>query len=104
VGHSDVAPGRKLDPGEKFPWKRLAQVDASIWPKIAGVEVSAAPDIALVQRQLKAFGYGVEATGALDAQTRIVLEAFQRRFRPAPIDGEADVETRTLLRALVPSG
>ncbi|HCK83908.1 MAG TPA: N-acetylmuramoyl-L-alanine amidase, partial [Hyphomonadaceae bacterium] len=51
-------PGRKRDPGEKFPWQRLAQAGASIWPDASGVEVSAEADIALLQRQLRAFGYG----------------------------------------------
>ena len=100
VAHSDIAPGRKRDPGEKFPWKRLAQAGASIWPDASSVEVSDEADIALVQRHLRAFGYGLDETGAHDEQTRLVLEAFQRRFRPARIDGEADAETRSLLAAI----
>lgn len=100
VAHSDIAPGRKKDPGEKFPWKRLAQAGVSIWPEYVAMQASAAPDIAEIQRQLRAFGYGVDQTGALDDQTRAVLEAFQRRFRPALITGEPDAETQTLLAAL----
>ena len=101
VAHSDIAPGRKMDPGEKFPWKRLAQAGVSIWPEFVAMQADASPDIALVQRQLRAFGYGVTETGALDGATRAALEAFQRRFRPARIDGAADEGTQMLLRSLV---
>ncbi|MEZ5994841.1 MAG: N-acetylmuramoyl-L-alanine amidase [Hyphomonadaceae bacterium] len=100
VGHSDVAPGRKLDPGEKFPWKRLSEYGVAIWPEFVTMQASAAPDISLIQRQLRAFGYGVDETGALDAQTRAVLEAFQRRFHPEAITGAPDEKTQVLLASL----
>ncbi len=100
VGHSDVAPGRKLDPGEKFPWKRLAHAGVSIWPEYVAMQASASPDITPVQRQLRAFGYGVDETGFLDDQTCFVLMSFQRRFRPGRIDGKPDEETLMLLTAL----
>ena len=98
LAHSDIAPARKMDPGEKFPWKRLAQAGVSIWPEHLAMQAQA--DIALVQRQLRNFGYGVDETGALDDATRAALAAFQRRFRPARIDGIADAETSMLLAAL----
>ena len=100
VAHSDIAPGRKMDPGEKFPWKRLVQAGVSIWPEFVALQADASPDIALVQRQLRAFGYGVSETGADDAATRAALEAFQRRFRPRRISGEPDDETLMILTAL----
>jgi N-acetylmuramoyl-L-alanine amidase len=100
VAHSDIAPARKKDPGEKFPWQRLAQAGVSIWPEYVAMQANRAPDIALVQSQLKAFGYGVGKTGVLDEPTRLVLEAFQRRFRPAHINGQPDEETQMLLAAL----
>jgi len=100
VGHSDIAPERKLDPGEKFPWKRLADAGVSIWPADANVRLGADDIIAEVQQRLAAFGYGVAVTGAMDAATKAALAAFQRRFRPRVIDGAPDDETRRLLAAL----
>lgn len=101
VGHSDIAPGRKKDPGEKFPWKRLAQAGVSIWPEYVAMQAADAPDIARIQRQLRVFGYGLDETGVLDEQTRAVIEAFQRRFRPGLINGEPDSDTQTLLASLI---
>jgi N-acetylmuramoyl-L-alanine amidase len=98
VGHSDIAPERKLDPGEKFPWKRLADAGVSIWPQAApsSEEAEAIPRL---QAGLAAFGYGVQASGVIDAQTKAALAAFQRRFRPARIDGAPDSETAALIAA-----
>lgn len=101
VGHSDVAPGRKLDPGEKFPWRRLAAAGVSIWPELGGAKSLPASSILEVQRQLSGVGYGVHATGDLDEPTRLALISFQRRFRPSRIDGKPDPETLALLAALV---
>jgi N-acetylmuramoyl-L-alanine amidase len=100
LAHSDIAPARKQDPGEKFPWKRLAEAGVAIWPEYVAMQAEANPDAALVQRQLKSIGYGVEETGALDETTVLALKAFQRRFRPERIDGQADEETQMLLAAL----
>jgi N-acetylmuramoyl-L-alanine amidase len=101
VGHSDIAPERKLDPGEKFPWKRLADAGVSIWPQASGAPLSGDDIVGHVQQQLALIGYGVKSTGAMDAMTKAALTAFQRRFRPAQIDGAADEETRALLAAVV---
>ena len=100
VAHSDIAPDRKKDPGEKFPWRRLAKAGVSIWPEYVAMQAVASPDISLIQRQLRAFGYGIDETGALDERTRIVIEAFQRRFRPSLINGKPDDETQMLLASL----
>ncbi len=101
VAHSDIAPERKLDPGEKFPWKRLAEAGASIWPKSAAVAAYAGEDVVgRVQAQLKRIGYSLEKRGAMDGPTRAALRAFQRRFRPALIDGLIDAETQALLAGL----
>jgi N-acetylmuramoyl-L-alanine amidase len=89
VAHSDIAPARKQDPGERFPWRRLAEAGVAIWPG----ESAPAPE-ADVAQLLKRFGYGLEAGEAT------CLAAFQRRFRPARVDGAADSETRALLAAL----
>lgn len=99
LGHSDVAPQRKADPGERFPWRRLAQAGIGFWPEAA--PGAATPrDIAGVQRLLAAIGYETPQSGALDAETRNVVIAFQRHFRPGRCDGEADPETRALIAAL----
>jgi N-acetylmuramoyl-L-alanine amidase len=101
VAHSDIAPQRKLDPGEKFPWKRLANAGVSVWPQHA-VEADAPhidPVVAL-QERLARIGYAVEATGSINPATKAALAAFQRRFRPARIDGAADEETLALLAAV----
>ena len=90
VGHSDVAPDRKQDPGELFDWPRLAREGIGLWP--AAPLPAAVGD---VPRLLAAFGY----CGGADLPT--VLRAFQRRFRPARIDGIADAECAGLLAALV---
>lgn len=97
VGHSDVAPERKLDPGEKFPWKKLADAGVSIWPQAASLDLPDDEYVAHAQQQLAVFGYDVQATGVMDAATKNALVAFQRRFRPHQIDGVLDEETRKLL-------
>lgn len=100
VAHSDIAPERKADPGEKFPWKRLAEAGVSIWPKPFTDELGADDPVSDIQQQLSLFGYGVRQTGYMDEATKAALTAFQRRFRPAYVDGIADDETRRLLAAL----
>lgn len=100
VAHSDIAPERKADPGEKFPWRRLAEAGVSIWPEHVAVQLSSDDPISDVQQQLALIGYDVKQSGAMDSQTKAALVAFQRRFRPANIDGVADDETRYLLMAL----
>ncbi|MSO88511.1 MAG: N-acetylmuramoyl-L-alanine amidase [Rhodospirillaceae bacterium] len=117
LGHSDVAPHRKLDPGEKFDWKRLAAAGIGLWPEAITkkwlVETASPaegpdfdpgdsdPKIAEAQSALARFGYDVETTGVLDARTTTVLAAFQRHFRPRRIDGRLDAETAAILAALV---
>ncbi len=93
LGHSDVAPARKIDPGELFDWRRLAAAGIGQWPKPA----AGPDDLASVQRALARFGYELTANGKSDEATRLALAAFQRHFRPARIDGVADAETRALL-------
>jgi N-acetylmuramoyl-L-alanine amidase len=102
VGHSDVAPARKTDPGELFDWWRLAAKGIGLWPA-ASVPTSGndPATIAAVQNDLAQFGYEAAPSGVLDDATRCVLRAFQRHFRQARIDGEPDAETRARLAALV---
>jgi N-acetylmuramoyl-L-alanine amidase len=101
VAHSDIAPERKMDPGEKFPWKRLADAGVSIWPKPITLSVEPGEDrVGRVQQQLVAIGYSLDMTGMMDTATRAALHAFQRRFRPARVDGMIDDETQMLLASL----
>jgi N-acetylmuramoyl-L-alanine amidase len=103
LGHADVAPQRKQDPGALFPWKRLAAEGIVPWPAPDVVAVkrveyeSNLPDIAWFQRKLAAVGYVVPQDGQATQETRNVLVAFQTRYRPSKIDGEPDAETAALL-------
>jgi N-acetylmuramoyl-L-alanine amidase len=98
LGHSDVAPDRKQDPGELFDWQRLAEAGIGLWPASAG---GAPRDTLTLQAQLATVGYGVPRHGRLDRATRTVIEAFQRHFRPARVDGVADEGTRARLDGLL---
>jgi N-acetylmuramoyl-L-alanine amidase len=94
VGHADVAPLRKQDPGELFDWPRLARAGIGLWP----TEPAPPPmDVAGAQAMLASIGYRVPGAGISDVETRQVLTAFQRRFRPARIDGGLDAETAARL-------
>lgn len=107
IGHSDIAPQRKQDPGPAFPWKRLADLGLiPPWPDAASVAAQRAayefllPDVAWFQRALAQQGYEVPTHGALDVATRNVIAAFQMKYRPARYDGEPDAETAALLSVL----
>lgn len=111
LGHSDIAPLRKQDPGPMFPWKQLADAGLVAWPDATRVAVvtpvfqAQLPDVAWYQKKLATWGYGLVQSGVLDEQTRAVLSAFQMKYRPANIDGMPDVETAALLEALTnPTG
>ncbi len=106
VGHSDVAPLRKIDPGPRFPWKRLADAGLAEWPPADLVAVKRAtyevtkPDAAWFQRRLACVGYAVPRTGEFDEVTRRVIAAFQMHFRPASFDGTPDAETAAIADTL----
>ena len=100
LGHSDVAPGRKRDPGELFPWCRLAEAGIGLWPEPLDEAVGDADPTAL-QKDLACLGYGLEATGSLDAATGEAVTAFQRHWRQARVDGRADPQTRAALKAVL---
>ena len=106
IGHSDIAPLRKLDPGPLFPWKRLAEAGFGIWPNAQAVAreqalyASNVPSITWFQQQLALLGYETPQTGELDVATRHVLSAFQMHFRPALFDGTPDAESAAILKVL----
>jgi N-acetylmuramoyl-L-alanine amidase len=108
LAHSDIAPARKRDPGERFPWDALARAGVGHWVDPAPIEGDApaargreGPHVRALQALLALYGYGVEMTGVHDHATEIVVAAFQRHFRPARVDGAADVSTISTLRALI---
>jgi N-acetylmuramoyl-L-alanine amidase len=109
LAHSDVAPTRKRDPGEKFPWKVLADSGIGLWVKPAPMTQAGPifvlgetnPTVEEMQRMLAKYGYGVNATGYLDGATRDAVAAFQRHFRPERIDGVIDVSTMATLKTLL---
>jgi N-acetylmuramoyl-L-alanine amidase len=129
LAHSDVAPARKIDPGEKFDWAWLAGQGVGLWvsshsnsssqrkpgptpvlpPGSAQAEkVQWVPAFAgmtewvfELQQLLKTYGYGIDETGEYDSLTRLIVTAFQRHFRPARVDGIGDEETFDTLRRLV---
>ncbi|WP_152227800.1 N-acetylmuramoyl-L-alanine amidase [Pseudomonas sp. SCB32] len=106
LGHSDIAPQRKVDPGPLFPWKKLADAGLIPWPKPGEIarrlgELNGQlPAPRWFQQQLARHGYAVPLNGVLDEQTRNVIAAFQMRFRPDRFDGEPDLETAALLLAV----
>jgi N-acetylmuramoyl-L-alanine amidase len=103
LAHSDVAPGRKIDPGEKFPWHRLQEAGVGLCgPTCSDGEQGRGEndEVAQTQRLLAKMGYGIAQTGVLDGQTRIVVEAFQRHFMPARVDGCLDGSVLATLRML----
>ncbi|HEY9281234.1 MAG TPA: N-acetylmuramoyl-L-alanine amidase [Eoetvoesiella sp.] len=107
VGHSDIAPQRKVDPGPLFPWKKLADAGIGRWYKQTKVDEfllefqrTGLPDILAVQTELERLGYAVPKNGLLDKATRNVIAAFQMHYRPARYDGVPDAQTAAILKAL----
>ncbi len=103
LGHSDIAPQRKSDPGPLFPWKRLADEGLIPWPDPARVAVRRAqyeaslPGIGWFQARLEAHGFDVPGNGEYDEATRRVVAAFQMKYRPSRFDGVPDAETAAIL-------
>ncbi len=111
LGHSDVAPTRKQDPGELFAWKRLAEAGHGLWAEPAAMagEALGPPlgdgddglGVMVLQGALRRLGYEVPTHGRYDAATALVVKAFQRHWAPFRHDGKADGETRARLMALL---
>jgi len=100
LGHSDVAPHRKMDPGELFDWARLAQAGVGFWPDFNRASGSLPPDVAGLQHALAVIGYDITRSGVEDERTRQVVTAFQRHFRPQKCDGILDDETKARVAIL----
>ncbi|MCY7387590.1 MAG: N-acetylmuramoyl-L-alanine amidase [Burkholderiales bacterium] len=106
LGHSDIAPGRKVDPGPRFPWKQLADAGLIPWPDANLVDAKKAlhaqqlPDVAWFQQKLDQHGFAVPRNGQLDKRTQDTLSAFQMKYRQSLFDGVPDAETAALLDAL----
>ena len=108
LGHSDVAPTRKDDPGELFPWQELHEAGIGHWVQPAPLGEGEAlapgsqgPPVEELQKLLLTYGYGLVKTGVFDDATAAALRAFQRHFRPARVDGLADASTIETLRQLI---
>ena len=108
LAHSDIAPRRKQDPGEKFDWGRLAGAGVGHWVEPTRIEGDAGfaqgdegGEIERLQRQLAAYGYEIAPTGRFCEETSIVVTAFQRHFRPALVNGRADHSTIDTLNRLL---
>jgi N-acetylmuramoyl-L-alanine amidase len=109
LAHSDVAPSRKQDPGEKFPWRTLYESGVGHWVKPAPImNFGQSPKpgdrgdgVAAIQKSLAEYGYGVDVNGEYDSMTLEVVTAFQRHFRPERVDGVADQSTRSTLQELL---
>jgi N-acetylmuramoyl-L-alanine amidase len=103
LGHSDVAPARKQDPGERFPWQALAKAGHGLWvepPASPGAPLSIGDEgagVFALQAGLTRLGYDSAPTARFEADTAQILSAFQRHWRPERVDGIADGETRARL-------
>ncbi|WP_323118096.1 N-acetylmuramoyl-L-alanine amidase [Burkholderia alba] len=108
VGHSDIAPQRKIDPGPLFPWRALAQAGVGAWPdeatvaaRLAGRAPTDPADVRGLQTKLARYGYDVATDGVLDARTRRVFAAFQMHFRPSDYAGNPDAQSDAIAQALL---
>jgi N-acetylmuramoyl-L-alanine amidase len=95
LGHSDVAPARKQDPGERFDWARLSRAGIGLWPMNVPW-IDPLPDASALLEQFAIFGYGTE-----DATLEEIVTAFQRHYRPSSITGRVDGETAGILARLI---
>lgn len=110
LGHSDIAPLRKSDPGPRFPWKRLADEGIIPWPDDEKVAEKRAyyemnlPNVLWFQEKLTAHGFDAPQTGELDKATRAMVTAFQLKYRQSKFDGELDAETAAILDVMTSGG
>ncbi len=110
LGHSDVAPIRKVDPGENFPWQKLYRAGVGHWVEPASISSGrffqrgeTGQPIEALQSMLSLYGYDIDISGHFCERTKGVVEAFQRHFRPQRVDGIADISTIETLHRLIVS-
>ncbi len=108
VGHSDIAPARKIDPGEYFDWHTLADAGVGLSiPQLKNIHgaslkfADTGEDVRTLQDNLALLGYQPPLSGAYDRETEIIVTAFQRHFRAKKVDGIADAETRAVLNVVL---
>lgn len=99
LGHSDIAPGRKVDPGPLFPWQKLSEQGIGIWWK--NLQPCANYTIEDLQKKLHTLGYDIEITGEQDEQTAKVIASFQMHFQQNNISGIANEQTMQILNSLL---
>ncbi|EPN2806541.1 N-acetylmuramoyl-L-alanine amidase [Serratia marcescens] len=109
IGHSDVSPLRKSDPGPLFPWRKLADLGIGAWPDestvkkyLAGRSPYSPSNVSSVQKALRQYGYsGIPQSNILDEETKKIIIAFQMHFRANDISGSPDAETESIAKALL---
>ena len=108
IGHSDIAPSRKNDPGPRFPWFTLYQAGIGAWYDNQTVEkywnlflTKQMPNTGVLQKALNAYGYNIEETGKLDLATKNTWSAFQMHFMPWKVTGQSDERSAAVLFALL---
>lgn len=110
LGHSDIAPLRKSDPGPRFPWKRLADEGIIPWPDEQAVAEkrsyyeTSLPNVLWFQQKLEAHGFAPPQNGELDKATRAMIGAFQMKYRQSLFDGMPDAETAAILDVMTSGG
>ena len=107
LGHSDIAPMRKIDPGEHFPWSGLAAAGLGYWPEVQSDDRRVLFDagsrdrgVAILQRGLAHIGYSARVSGVMDEATLKIVEALQRRYRQDQVDGIVDIHTMDIVKAM----
>lgn len=108
LAHSDVSHGRKIDPGEHFPWWRLAKAGVGHYVPPAAIEEgprlepgARGRDVLELQTMLADYGFALETNGLYDERTESAVNAFQRHYRQLRVDGLADCSTIWTLRRLI---
>ena len=107
VGHADIAPARKVDPGPLFPWEKLHNLGIGPWPdpqktaQYLQLFAPQLPPLLLLQNALNTLGYQIKETGKNDLQSRLAVRAFQFHFRPTNPSGVFDAESAAILYALI---
>ncbi|WP_262690979.1 N-acetylmuramoyl-L-alanine amidase [Kordiimonas aestuarii] len=104
VGHSDIAPDRKQDPGDLFPWQRLARHGFGLWPQVGGADVTVIAkrgqknvNVVKFNKQLGIIGYSIDDIQSFDATTECAVRAFQAHWRPETVSGVIDIGTASIL-------